>query len=371
MPSKIIHSVRWRFMYAFLLSALGTAALLLIGYQAVNLIVRLDASSVNSPDKRLLNWVIESVGSGPIMAVVGVASFVLLFFFFSRRIISGLQEIAQGIERMAEGDLSHRLEVTSSDEFGQVATGLNTMAERLEQSIAEERAAAQAKNELITGVSHDLRTPLTSILGFLEYVEKDRYQDETEMRYYVNIAYEKALTLKKLIDDLFEYTRLSGGQPVEFIPLNLGRLVRQAAEESAPMLEAAGMSYKVTGTTEELRVNASPIELVRVFENLLSNAARYGSGGRLVELDVSREEKQARVTVSNFGEPIPERDLPHIFDRFYRVDASRSQHTGGSGLGLAITRTIAELHGGTIEVFSSTERTDFVLRLPLVRIETK
>lgn len=365
MPSKIIHSVRWRFMYAFILSGASTALLLLIGYQTVNLIVRLDPSAVNSPDKRVLKWVIQHIGSGPIMAVVGVTAFVLLFFFFSRRIIGSLQDIARGIERMADGDLSHRVEITSADEFGQVAEGLNTMAERLERSIAEERAAAQAKNELITGVSHDLRTPLTSILGFLEYVEKDRYQDETEMRYYVNIAYEKALTLKKLIDDLFEYTRLSGGLPVEFVPLNIGRLARQAAEEAVPMLEAAGMGYEVTGTAEELRVNASPGELVRVFENLLSNAVRYGSEGKKVELDLAREGRSARVRVSNYGEPIPERDLPYIFDRFYRVDASRSNETGGSGLGLAIARTIVELHGGTIEAFSTPERTDFVIRLPL------
>ncbi|MDO3411106.1 HAMP domain-containing sensor histidine kinase [Saccharibacillus sp. CPCC 101409] len=354
-------------MYAFVLSGLGTAALLLLGYRSAALAMELDSASGDSPGGILLNGIVNSIGSGPVMAVVGVAAFVLFFFLFSRRIVNELQNLARGIERMAEGELSHRLEVTSSDEFGRMADGLNRMAERLERSIEEERAAAKAKNELITGVSHDLRTPLTSILGFLEYVEKDRYRDEIELRYYVNIAYEKALTLKKLIDDLFEYTRLSGGSPRIFVPLNLGRLVRQAAEEAAPMLEAAGMEYRVNAAEEELRIQASPGELARVLENLLSNAVRYGSSGRWVELDVSRENDRARVAVSNFGDPIPESDLPYIFDRFYRVDASRSQRTGGSGLGLAIVRTIVEQHGGTVEALSRPGRTDFVMRFPLAR----
>jgi len=291
---------------------------------------------------------------------------VLFFFLFTRRVMLVLDEITAGIQEVAKGELSHRIEVKTSDEFGVVAASINQMAEQLQQSLQEERSAVAAKNDLITGISHDLRTPLTSILGFLEYIEKDRYQDEIEMRYYVSIAYEKSLTLRKLIDDLFEYTRVSGGSlPLSLIPLNLNPFLMQLAEEFAPMLEEAGMTYKITGGQEPLWIMAAPGELVRAYENLFSNAIRYGAQGKVVEIALSLDEGEAVIRISNYGEAIPVQDLPHLFERFYRVDKSRSRDTGGTGLGLAIAKSMIELHHGRIAAFSENGRTDFVTRFPL------
>lgn len=277
-----------------------------------------------------------------------------------------LDEITAGIQEVAKGELSHRIEVKTSDEFGVVAASINQMAEQLQLSLQEERNAVAAKNDLITGISHDLRTPLTSILGFLEYIEKDRYQDEIEMRYYVSIAYEKSLTLRKLIDDLFEYTRVSGGSlPLSLQALNLNSFLMQLAEEFAPMLEDAGMTYKIIGGQEPLWIQAAPGELVRAYENLFSNAIRYGSQGKLMEIGLALEGEEAVVRISNYGEPIPAQDLPHLFDRFYRVDKSRSRETGGTGLGLAIAKSMIELHRGSIVAYSENGRTDFVTRFPV------
>ncbi len=254
----------------------------------------------------------------------------------------------------------------SSDEFGVVAASINQMAEQLQISLEEERNAVAAKNDLITGVSHDLRTPLTSILGFLEYIEKDRYQDEIEMRYYVSIAYEKSLTLRKLIDDLFEYTRVSGGNlPLSMTTLNLNSFLMQLAEEFTPMLEEAGMTYTFVGGQEPLWIEAAPGELVRAYENLFSNAVRYGSKGKVMEIGLGLEGQEAVVRISNYGDPIPAQDLPYLFDRFYRVDKSRSRETGGTGLGLAIAKSMIELHHGTIAAYSDNGRTDFVTRFPI------
>ncbi|KAF4324785.1 hypothetical protein G195_001094 [Phytophthora kernoviae 00238/432] len=277
-----------------------------------------------------------------------------------------LDEITAGIQEVAKGELSHRIEVKTSDEFGVVAASINQMAEQLQLSLQEERSAVAAKNDLITGISHDLRTPLTSILGFLEYIEKDRYQDEIEMRYYVSIAYEKSLTLRKLIDDLFEYTRVSGGSlPLSLTSLNLNPFLMQLAEEFAPMLEEAGMTYKIIGGQEPLWIQAAPGELVRAYENLFSNAIRYGAQGKVMEIALSLEGEEAVVRISNYGEPIPIQDLPHLFDRFYRVDKSRSRDTGGTGLGLAIAKSMIELHQGSIAAYSEQGRTDFVTRFPV------
>ncbi|WP_145146513.1 cell wall metabolism sensor histidine kinase WalK [Paenibacillus xylanexedens] len=367
MNAKLINTVRWKFIYAFLLSGILTAVILYGGSQVGQTILEAQTYPDYSIPAQGIRWLVNNIGSVPLMIVVGVLGFVLFFFLFSRKVMRVLDEITAGIQEVAKGELSHRIEVKTSDEFGVVAASINQMAEQLQLSLQEERNAVAAKNDLITGISHDLRTPLTSILGFLEYIEKDRYQDEIEMRYYVSIAYEKSLTLRKLIDDLFEYTRVSGGSlPLSLQALNLNSFLMQLAEEFAPMLEEAGMEYKIIGGQEPLWIQATPGELVRAYENLFSNAIRYGSQGKLMEIGLALEGEEAVVRISNYGEPIPTQDLPHLFDRFYRVDKSRSRDTGGTGLGLAIAKSMIELHRGSIVAYSENGRTDFVTRFPMV-----
>ncbi|KAJ3198580.1 ATP-binding protein [Paenibacillus sp. FSL R5-0749] len=366
MNSKLINTVRWKFIYAFLLSGILTAVILYGGSQVGQTILEAQTYPDYSIPAKGIRWLVNNIGSVPLMIVVGVLSFVLFFFLFSRKVMRVLDEITAGIQEVAKGELSHRIEVKTSDEFGVVAASINQMAEQLQLSLQEERNAVAAKNDLITGISHDLRTPLTSILGFLEYIEKDRYQDEIEMRYYVSIAYEKSLTLRKLIDDLFEYTRVSGGSlPLSLQALNLNSFLMQLAEEFAPMLEDAGMTYNFVGGQEPLWIQAAPGELVRAYENLFSNAIRYGSQGKRMEIGMALEGKEAVIRISNYGESIPAQDLPHLFERFYRVDKSRSRETGGTGLGLAIAKSMIELHRGSIVAYSENGRTDFVTRFPV------
>ncbi|MCW3792977.1 HAMP domain-containing histidine kinase [Paenibacillus sp. LS1] len=367
MNAKLINTVRWKFIYAFLLSGILTAVILYGGSQVGKTILEAQTYPNYSIPAQGIRWLVNNIGSVPLMILVGVLGFVLFFFLFSRKVMRVLDEITAGIQEVAKGELSHRIEVKTSDEFGVVAASINQMAEQLQLSLQEERNAVAAKNDLITGISHDLRTPLTSILGFLEYIEKDRYQDEIEMRYYVSIAYEKSLTLRKLIDDLFEYTRVSGGSlPLSLQALNLNSFLMQLAEEFAPMLEEAGMEYKIIGGQEPIWIQAAPGELVRAYENLFSNAIRYGSQGKLMEIGLALEGEEAVVRISNYGEPIPAQDLPHLFDRFYRVDKSRSRDTGGTGLGLAIAKSMIELHRGSIVAYSENGRTDFVTRFPVI-----
>ncbi|WP_413404783.1 sensor histidine kinase [Paenibacillus amylolyticus] len=366
MNSKLINTVRWKFIYAFLLSGILTAVILYGSSQVGQTILEAQTYPDYSIPAQGIRWLVNNIGSVPLMIVVGVLGFVLFFFLISRKVMRVLDEITAGIQEVAKGELSHRIEVKTSDEFGVVAASINQMAEQLQLSLQEERNAVAAKNDLITGISHDLRTPLTSILGFLEYIEKDRYQDEIEMRYYVSIAYEKSLTLRKLIDDLFEYTRVSGGSlPLSLQALNLNSFLMQLAEEFAPMLEDAGMTYKIIGGQDPLWIQAAPGELVRAYENLFSNAIRYGSQGKRMEIGLALEGEEAVVRISNYGEPIPAQDLPHLFDRFYRVDKSRSRETGGTGLGLAIAKSMIELHRGSIVAYSENGRTDFVTRFPV------
>jgi signal transduction histidine kinase len=253
--------------------------------------------------------------------------------------------------------------------MGKLAENINIMSAKLKSSMEEERQAVQAKQELITNVSHDLRTPLTSIKGYLQYIHENRYKDEVELMYYADIAYQKTLRLERMVNDLFEYTRVAYGQTkLKLVPIDLRELLGQLSAELRLMAEEAGMELAMDGPEERVMIKADGDKLVRVFENLISNAVRYGRDGRRVDIRLRQSGEMAEVRVINYGEPIPRKDLPYIFDRFHRVDKSRSADTGGTGLGLAIARNIVELHQGTITAASDEAQTCFTVKLPLYRI---
>ncbi|CAM4437701.1 sensor histidine kinase [Paenibacillus tarimensis] len=402
-----LYTIRWRMLLVFLGSLSITAVAVYTGYTLSELI--LSMKGLNKP----LAWIINSIGSLPVMIAGGIVLFLVSFFLLSRRLVQDLRKIEQGLKELSNGRFGYQVPVKSYDELGAVADSVNRMSGRLDRylqgitqglqeiangnfdyeipvrdgsklgevadsinkmsrqlhrSIEEERNAERTKNDLITGVSHDLRTPLTSILGFLEVIEEDRYQDEVELRYFISIAYEKSLALKKLIDDLFEYTRITNGLPLELGELDMAGFLRQLAEEFVPSLEKAGMVCRVNILEgyESVKILADGDLLVRAYENLMTNAIRYGQAGGAVDIGLYHDSGELVVTVTNYGEPIPEKDLPFIFDRFYRVERSRSKETGGTGLGLAITKSIIEVHGGRIMVRSSRKATTFETRFAAV-----
>lgn len=364
MNFKRFDTLSWKIVGFSLTSLAITALILMAGYYGTSLLLWLNPSR-SFWGVKLIRWVINTIGSTPIVILVGIPLFVFFILKLSKNTAVELHNITSGVQAIADGDLSSRVPVTGKDELGKLAENMNTMADKLKSAIEEERAAAKAKNDLITGVSHDLRTPLTSVLGFLEYVEKDRYKNEVELRYYVNIAYEKSLTLKKLIDDLFEYTRVSStGLPLNIEPVDLGKLLEQLIEEFAPVLEQADMIYRIHTDKGPLIINGDADELVRLYENLFTNAVRYGKEGKILDISVYRKDDKVIATCTNYGNPIPPTDLPHLFKRFYRVDKSRSRETGGSGLGLAIAKSITELHGGTISARSTRKQTEFETSFP-------
>ncbi|WP_308635979.1 sensor histidine kinase [Paenibacillus silvisoli] len=366
MKRSFVHSLFWKFIFTFIASILSVSAVLWIGYYLAALLLSFNPSS-SSIFTMLLRWFINQIGSLPLMTVTGVILFLAFFFLYSRSMITYIEEITGGLKEMAHGNLAYKIPVKSFDELGVMAEHINVMASRLKQSIDEERDAVKAKNDLITGVSHDLRTPLTSIIGFLEYIETDRYKDELESRYYVNIAYEKSLKLKKLIDDLFDYTKLTSGElPPALEKLDLANFLRQLMEEYVPLLEQAGMVCRIEAPAGTLLIEADSAELVRAFENLVTNAIRYAKEGQYLDILVAQADGQVEVIFRNYGQPIPPSDLPYLFERFYRADKSRTNVTGGgSGLGLAITKSIIERQNGAIRVASTGRCTEFVTVFPL------
>jgi len=363
--------LRWKLIWLFFISA-ALAALTSVGLAYLASVLYY---SGRLPFARMFLLLQDMFGIWPIVWVVGVILFIVYVLILSMRQIRYIERIGHSVQQLSLGQLDYEVPVRTRDELGQLAASINRMAAQLKSSMEEERQAVQAKQELVTNVSHDLRTPLTSIKGYLQYIHENRYKDEVELMYYADIAYEKAQRLDRMVNDLFEYTRVAYGQmKLHRVHIDLMELLGQLCTELRLLVTEAGMEISLDGprgsgagsnTEGRVLVSADGDKLVRVFENLIANAVQYGKDGRRIDLRLREEGGMAVVQVVNYGEPIPISDLPLIFDRFQRVDKSRSDRTGGTGLGLAIARNIVELHGGTIDASSDATETCFTVRLPL------
>lgn len=303
--------------------------------------------------------------AGNIYGIIGILIFISIYSLITYKKYRNVSLLVDNVEEMSKGNLDKKIEIKSRGDIDQVAQNINSIVEQLKDITVEERKAQQTKTDLITNVSHDLRTPLTSVIGYLNLIEEGRYKDEVELMYYVDIAYEKSLNLNILINDLFELTKMQN-RVVNFnkVELNLVELIGQLISQFEIQFRQENMNCRIDFSVDKLILNADPIKLVRAFENLITNAMRYGKDGHYVDIKVFTEKKMAVVQVINYGEPIPVLDLPHIFDRFYRVEKSRNTFKGGSGLGLAITKNIIEAHDGSICAISNNESTIFEVKIP-------
>jgi signal transduction histidine kinase len=357
-----IFSIRWKIIVLFGISIiLSTISVLGL----VQLVYALGSSDREGPLFQALKILQRSIGVVPLSLMAGFAFFVVFFFLLSRGSILYLEDISRALHEISLGKFDVRIRTRSRDELGEVGENIMQMAARLKQWLIEEKEAERSKNELITSVSHDLRTPLTSILGYLELIERDGTGDIATLRRNAGIAYKKSQQLKKLIDDLFEYTTVSHGTlHLKLERIDLRALFGQLAEEFVPVLQAADMEYRLSLPEEECAVTADGDLLVRVFQNLISNAIRYGRSGRYVDLKIIRTEKLLVASVINYGNPIAATDLSHIFERFYRVESDSSEQTGCAGLGLAIAKNIVDRHHGTITASSNAEGTVLEVSLP-------
>ena len=296
--------------------------------------------------------------------VVGMLLFIMYFILLTKRFSNYLYEITDGIQTIASGDFSVPIRVRNDDEFAVIATSINKMADEIHSMMENERQMEQTKHELITSVAHDLRTPLTSIIGYLDLANHNTADEEKKQRY-LQIAYDKSKRLERLIEDLFSYTKFSTGEvKLSKHKLNLVKLVEQVVEEFYPSFQDNQMEYQQDSNTKSCFIEGDGDLIARALANLLSNAMKYGKEGKIIRLVLIEREKEISIQVINYGSMIPAKDLPNVFDRFYRVEASRSLDTGGTGLGLAIVKKIILLHEGAIAARSSEESTVFEAILP-------
>lgn len=306
-------------------------------------------------------------------------NFILPLFFFLDVIVlywrlirryhqMQLRHIISELHYIAEGNYDHRIPFELRGDLNRVVSNINVLVDSTVAAIQDERRIEQSKDELITNVSHDIRTPLTSIIGYLGLIEDRQYHSEEELLKYTHTAYVKAKQMKSLVDDLFEYTKVrQPSVPINLVSFDMAQFVEQLAADFELEATRKGIKIETYTRPDHIEMDGDTEKLVRVFNNLLSNALKYGKGADTIRMEVEKVGTEAILTVKNNGQMIPKQALDSLFDRFYRVEESRSQETGGTGLGLAIAQSIVALHGGYIYANSTPEWTSFIIHLPLTR----
>lgn len=300
------------------------------------------------------------------LALIGIFVFIICFLILLNPLINYIKKISNSIRKISEGDLNEIVEVKGNDEFAVIAENLNKMTEEIKILMERERASERSKNDLITSVAHDLRTPLTSIIGYLELLKNNKNLEKEQQQKYIEVAYGKSKRLQKLIEELFGFTKLNHGEiKLQIGKLDIIKLVEQMLDEFYPSFQEYNLEYEYQYSESSIIMEADGNLLARLFENLINNAIKYGADGKLIRIEVKYEGESARIRVINYGKVIPSEEINNIFEKFYRVEQSRSQNTGGTGLGLAIAKSVAEIHGGDIRAESSLKGTIFEVRLPV------
>ncbi|MBZ4025621.1 sensor histidine kinase [Ligilactobacillus salivarius] len=300
-----------------------------------------------------------------LMAVVDV---IVVYWRLVRRYHQmQLRHIINELHYIADGHFNHRIPFQLKGQMQRVVASVNALVDSTIKAMEDEREIERSKDELITNVSHDIRTPLTSIIGYLGLIEDKQYRSKEDILKYTHTAYLKSKQMKSLVDDLFEYTKVrQTDAPLQVQSLELNAMLEQIGASFELEANKKGMEINTILPDSPVKIEADPEKLARVFNNLITNALKYGSDGKNIYLQLTKvDEKEIEIRISNDGEPIPEKSLRQVFDRFYRVESSRSKETGGTGLGLAIAQSIIELHHGYIYVESNKNLTSFIMRLPV------
>ena len=289
--------------------------------------------------------------------VLGLVISVLLSFLLSQAMVRPLQRLTDGIELAARGDFSHKLEVTSGDEIGQLTESFNTMAGQLEANIAELEKAEQQRKDFVANVSHELRTPLTNIKSYAETLADGIGDLPPEMeKKFLGVILNESDRMTHILQDLLTLSRFDSGRSE--LRLTLFPFA-QAVDDTyqAILMDAQNHSHTVTLDLPDWlpRVRADRERIMQVMMNIVSNAIKYTPPGGRITLSAGREGDKVWMQVDDNGIGIPEADREHIFERFYRVDKARSRQSGGTGLGLSIAQEIMLRHEGRLYLVDKDE----------------
>ena len=315
-------------------------------------------------------WNVESSEIQLYKNIFSISSIIFAIGFTYWRLIRRyhqmqLSHVLEELHLIAQGDYDRRIPFQLAGDMGKVVTSINRLVDSTVSAMEDERMIEKSKDELITNVSHDIRTPLTSIIGYLGLVINGKPKTSEETKRYTEIAYHKAQQMKALVDDLFEYTTTSpNGAPLRLNDIPVANFLEQVAADFELEAQKRQMTIEVIPPKRKMVLEMDAEKMVRVIHNLLSNAIKYGRENTKITIEVLEQKDIITIAVRNIGEPISKEVLEHLFARFYRAEGSRSKETGGTGLGLAIADNIVRSHGGRMLAESVGEVISFYICLP-------
>jgi two-component system sensor histidine kinase VanS len=332
--------------------------------QIGNRIVRFLVKSFNfdNSDALMIYQLVIRNNMGMIIFAVILIFLAILFRFSASWFTKYFDEISAGMDKLTEESIN---EITLSPELDFMENKLNQIKNNLEKQKKAALDAEQRKNDLVVYLAHDIKTPLTSVIGYLSLLDEAPDMPPEQKAKYVSITLEKAYRLEQLINEFFEITRFN----LQTIVLNKEKInllfmLQQMADEFYPMLTPQEKQISVN-VPDDLTLWGDADKLARVFNNILKNAIAYSYENSVIDISAQQQDESIIIIFTNQGNPIPKAKLESIFEKFYRLDSARSTNTGGAGLGLAIAQEIVTAHDGTISVESNIENTTFTVKLPL------
>lgn len=305
-----------------------------------------------------------SVNMAFIAVIISFTIFLTTFVLLVNRKVKYIKHLTREVKVIKEEGFGKTIKVVGGDELAELCTSINDMSVELGRKIENEKKIENNKNELITNISHDLKTPLTSIIGYLDILNHKELSKEDKQEY-IKIAYNKSLRLKSLVNELFEYTKLAGNDiKLEKEKVNLSLLLNQAVGESIINFDDKNIDVVLDNPYNEICCNMDSTQMLRVFENLIKNAEKYSDNDSVFKVSVKVNLEDVLISFTNKCEELKGENVENLFEKFYRKDKSRSKE--GSGLGLPITKRIVELHDGAIWAENNDDNITFNIRLKKV-----
>lgn len=297
----------------------------------------------------------------PIIIIWVIGTLVLLYRLL-KKVFGYIDEIGKSTEDLVNKDVEY---IELPDELEEIQKRMNHLKRESEKNEKLAKENEEKKDELIVYLAHDIKTPLTSMIGYLSILDEIDDMPKKKQKNYISIALDKSYRLEDLINELFDVARFNSEKIVlEKEELNLNLMLEQIIDDFYPTLRELNKSIKLN-YNEPISINGDPDKLSRVFNNLIKNAISYSKEESEIVINLKKDNNNAIVEVINKGKQISKEKLSKIFEKFYRLDSARTSRTGGSGLGLAIAKDIVELHNGTIIAESNEEETTFRVTLPL------
>ena len=309
---------------------------------------------------------IELIRNLIILAGIGAIFLALGFtFIVSRKLSNPLLEMERATRKMAKGDLNTKVSVETKDEIGSLAKAINDLAVELYRYRSNRR-------EFFANISHELRTPLTYLGGYAKALKNKQYQTEDEKEMYIQIIEQEANKMSKLVNDLFELAKMEEGKlPLHLEEIDLIEVIENAISKTKMKAKEKGLQLYFNKICQLPNIYADGLRMEQIIINLIENAIRYTKKG-FIKIQLSNVQDKVKILIEDTGIGIPKEDLPFLFERFYRVEKSRSREFGGTGLGLAIVKQLVELQNGTIHVSSEVGKgTSFELTFPIYREDSQ